>query len=145
MAKTKSEQLAQMRPTLNPLRRPLPCWSFSTWSFLGPNPNLNHDTQHTAQTKPHPNSKPNPTHDPHNHGPHSAFQGDHGTGVTSVLATPLDRTLTLAKVFPSGDPILKSEDTMDVRPISRGRLLAMEPGTSRCHFQRPEGDPQGIS
>ena len=38
--KTKPEQPALMRPTLNPLGRPLPCWSFSAWSVLGPNPKL---------------------------------------------------------------------------------------------------------
>ena len=30
-------------------------------------------------------------------------------------------------------------------PRSRGELRGMEPGTSPCHFQRPEGDPQETS
>ena len=34
----------------------------------------------------------------------SALEGDHETGVTSALATSLDRTLTLAKALPSWGP-----------------------------------------
>ena len=34
----------------------------------------------------------------------SALEGDHDTGVSSALATSLDRTLTLAKALPSWGP-----------------------------------------
>ena len=39
----------------------------------------------------------------------SALDGDHETGVSSALATSLDRTITLAKALPSWCPIPKSD------------------------------------
>ena len=65
----------------------------------------------------------------------SVLEGDHETGVDSLLLTSLDLTQTLGKALSPSGPNSKSDNSMHTVSRICTEILDMECGTSLSHFK----------
>lgn len=81
--------------------------------------------------------KPNPNHDPHpNMCPHLTLQEYHYSAVGSDNDSSLDLTLTLASALARGAPAPRSEERIDLRPMTSAKLFWKEHKSSLENFMK---------
>ena len=103
--RTDTDRYAPLCTPRSPSGRQLHCCGFSTWSFIGPKPNPNHNPKHNTQLTPNPISNWTLYFTPNfAKALNTALEGDHGNGVAWALSTSLDWTVTLAKAFSPWGP-----------------------------------------